>query len=40
MATLIASSVTSDQRLQSYVATGGPGWLQPLLVQEAVRISP
>ena len=35
MATLIAHSVISDQRLQSYVATCGSSWLHHLLAQES-----
>ena len=35
-ASLIASSVTKEHRYQSYVASGGPSWLQALLNQEAV----
>lgn len=35
VARLIADSVTADQRLQSYVASGGPSWLQNLIEYEA-----
>lgn len=35
VASLIASSVTSGNRFQSYVATSGPFWLKDLLAQEA-----
>ncbi|KAF3585316.1 hypothetical protein F2Q69_00028927 [Brassica cretica] len=31
----IATSVTKDRRLQSYVAKGGPLWLSSLLLSEA-----
>lgn len=34
-ASAIADSVTRDQRLQSYIATGGPRWLSDLLSKEA-----
>ncbi|XP_018435702.1 uncharacterized protein LOC108807989 [Raphanus sativus] len=34
-AKLIAQSVTDDHRFNSYVATGGPSWLQILLHQES-----
>lgn len=34
-ASAIADSVTKDQRLQSYVAFGGPHWLSAVLLQEA-----
>lgn len=34
-ATSIATSVTSDYRIQSYVASGGPFWLRNLLQKEA-----
>lgn len=33
----IAGSVTRDQRLQSYMASGGPSWLSELLSAEAAR---
>lgn len=36
VASLIAVSVTSEHRYQSYVASGGPSWLQTLLEREAV----
>ncbi|CAG7894119.1 unnamed protein product [Brassica rapa] len=35
MAVEIASSVTRDRRLQSYVAKGGPSWLSSFLLSEA-----
>ncbi|KAF3535347.1 hypothetical protein F2Q69_00020784 [Brassica cretica] len=34
-ASAIADSITRDQRLQSYIATGGPRWLSDLLSKEA-----
>ena len=37
-ATLRANSVTSDHRLQSYVATGGPSWLQHPIAQESAML--
>lgn len=40
VATLVATSVTADSRFQSYVATGGPSWLQDLLAREAARTLP
>lgn len=40
MATLIAHSVISDQRLQSYVATCGSSWLHHLLAQESAMFPP
>lgn len=40
MATLIAHSVISDQRLQSYVATCGSSWLHHLLAQESATFPP
>ncbi|KAL0656333.1 hypothetical protein Bca4012_076917 [Brassica carinata] len=35
LAVEIATSVTKDRRLQSYVAKGGPLWLSSLLLSEA-----
>ncbi|KAG2244369.1 hypothetical protein Bca52824_093780 [Brassica carinata] len=35
VASLIARSVTLDNRFHSYVATGGPSWLQHILAQES-----
>ncbi|KAF2589497.1 hypothetical protein F2Q70_00041693 [Brassica cretica] len=35
VASLIAASVTKEHRHQSYVASGGPSWLQAMLSQEA-----
>ncbi|KAL0729421.1 hypothetical protein Bca4012_025514 [Brassica carinata] len=35
VASEIAASVTRDCRLQSYVATGGPSWLNSLIISEA-----
>lgn len=35
MAEEIASSVTRDYRLQSYVAKGGPSWLSSFLLSKA-----
>ncbi|KAL1204810.1 hypothetical protein V5N11_017417 [Cardamine amara subsp. amara] len=31
----ITQSVTDDRRYQSYIARGGPSWLQDLLIKEA-----
>lgn len=38
VASLVATSVTQDLRLQSYVATGAPCWLCHLVLQEASAI--
>lgn len=38
-ANLIAQSVTNDSRLQSYVATGHPSWLQGVFEDERVSSS-
>ncbi|CAN7014873.1 unnamed protein product [Brassica rapa subsp. trilocularis] len=35
VAAFIANSVTRDQRLQSYIGSGGPSWLQTLISQES-----
>ncbi|KAL0787084.1 hypothetical protein Bca101_003330 [Brassica carinata] len=35
VASFIANSVTRDQRLQSYIGSGGPSWLQTLISQES-----
>ncbi|KAF3600004.1 hypothetical protein F2Q69_00035462 [Brassica cretica] len=35
VASFIANSVTKDQRLQSYIGSGGPSWLQTLISQES-----
>ncbi|CAN7076261.1 unnamed protein product [Brassica oleracea var. botrytis] len=31
---LIAKSVTSEQRVQSYVASGAPNWLRDMIEEE------
>ena len=36
VASEVATSVTRDLRLQSYVASGGPSWLSSLILLEAV----
>lgn len=36
VASLIATSVTRDNRLRSYVAAGGPSWLRSRVLQEAL----
>ncbi|KAF3585772.1 hypothetical protein F2Q69_00032286 [Brassica cretica] len=33
----VASSVTRDQRFQSYMANGGPNWLSSSITAEAVN---
>lgn len=35
VASLIAASVSKEQRYQSYVASGGPSWLRAMLSHEA-----
>nr|VDD37257.1 unnamed protein product [Brassica oleracea] len=35
VASFIANSVTRDQRLQSYIGSGGPSWLQTLISQKS-----
>ncbi|KAF3565472.1 hypothetical protein DY000_02011086 [Brassica cretica] len=35
VAAFIANSVTRDHRLQSYIGSGGPSWLQTLILQES-----
>ncbi|KAF3513784.1 hypothetical protein F2Q69_00005170 [Brassica cretica] len=36
----IATSVTSDRRYQSYIASGGPNWLNDLIAYEARNAAP